>query len=598
MGQGQEDHAFSMLELGHKEGHWVMLQNIHLMADFLKNLEDKLANYAATGSHPNFRLFLTSEPNMAMVEGEPETKLPIGLLERSIKLTNEPPTGMKANLKKAFNFFTPIEFDNEEAKKKTILFCLSYFHAVVVERRKFSAKGWNANYNFAIGDLRDSAAVCGNYLEKANSTTGKIPWEDLRYIFGEIMYGGYITDDIDRHLCQTYLITFMDEFLFEELELFPFSDGRQGTTFKCPHGLNHDKYMEHIEDELPQETPLAFGMHPNAEIDFRTTQCNALFVQLVELTPKSSGVSDGDAPTPISKFGDFESDVMNVYSLDTNRPVVDDIKSKIGEDSQNEMIPYQGVFLQECEVMGVLIDCIIKSLQEVRLALNGELTMSEMMEQLMNDIYTNRVPPQWMALSFESTRGLGSWLLSLGLRLKQLNDWKEDPYKIPAITWLNRLKNPQSFLTAIKQVYARKHMKELNKLFIQTDILKKWYWDIEKEPAKEGAHIFGMQIEGARWDFAAGNVDDAEPKKQFSLLPVVTCRAQEISKFKEDDKSIFHCPVYLTPLRGKSYVFDAQLKTKQDSKKWILAGASIILDVEGFSDPYKPGFNPNAVVQV
>jgi len=65
MGQGQEDNAFARLELGHKEGHWVMLQNIHLMPDFLKELEDRLANFAAAGSHNDFRLFLTSEPIMA-----------------------------------------------------------------------------------------------------------------------------------------------------------------------------------------------------------------------------------------------------------------------------------------------------------------------------------------------------------------------------------------------------------------------------------------------------------------------------------------------------------------------------------------------------
>ena len=47
--------------------------------------------------------------------------------------------------------------------------------------------------------------VLYNYLE-ANS---KVPWEDLRYLFGEIMYGGHITDDWDRVLCRTYLEEFL-----------------------------------------------------------------------------------------------------------------------------------------------------------------------------------------------------------------------------------------------------------------------------------------------------------------------------------------------------------------------------------------------------
>lgn len=37
----------------------------------------------------------------------------------------------------------------------------------------------------------------------------KVPWEDLKYLFGEIMYGGHVTDDWDRRLCRTYLEEYM-----------------------------------------------------------------------------------------------------------------------------------------------------------------------------------------------------------------------------------------------------------------------------------------------------------------------------------------------------------------------------------------------------
>ena len=49
-----------------------------------------------------------------------------------------------------------------------------------------------------------------------------MPWEDLRYLFGEIMYGGHITDDWDRRLCRTYLEEFMNpDMLDGELYLAP-----------------------------------------------------------------------------------------------------------------------------------------------------------------------------------------------------------------------------------------------------------------------------------------------------------------------------------------------------------------------------------------
>lgn len=37
----------------------------------------------------------------------------------------------------------------------------------------------------------------------------QVPWDDLRYLFGEIMYGGHITDDWDRRLCRTYLAEYI-----------------------------------------------------------------------------------------------------------------------------------------------------------------------------------------------------------------------------------------------------------------------------------------------------------------------------------------------------------------------------------------------------
>ena len=43
----------------------------------------------------------------------------------------------------------------------------------------------------------------------------RVPWDDLRYIFGEIMYGGHITDNWDRRLCNTYLSAFVREELVE-----------------------------------------------------------------------------------------------------------------------------------------------------------------------------------------------------------------------------------------------------------------------------------------------------------------------------------------------------------------------------------------------
>jgi dynein heavy chain len=246
--------------------------------------------------------------------------------------------------------------------------------------------------------------------------------------------------------------------------------------------------------------------------------------------------------------------VADEAQLDSNKLNIDDIAGKLSEDGRT---PYQNAFMQECEYMNILIRTIVASLADIELAFKGELTMTEQMEHLMENIALNRVPATWAKYGFTSQRGLGSWLDNLKQRLDQLNAWKDDPINIPKVTFLNRLFNPQSFLAAIKQVYAGEKGFELNKLTVQTDVTKKLYWEQDLPVAKEGAYVFGLQVEGARWDPAVGQLDESFPKKPFSVMPVVNCRAAPLVIDAKKDAGLYMCPCYKTVGRGATYVFTA-----------------------------------------
>ena len=213
--------------------------------------------------------------------------------------------------------------------------------------------------------------------------------------------------------------------------------------------------------------------------------------------------------------------------------------------------------------------------------------MSDQMEALMDSMFLDRLPEFWGKLSFTSTRGLSSWMDNLKHRLEQINSWKDDPLVIPKVVFLNRLFNPNSFLTAIKQKTSQDEMYELNKLYIKTDITKKMFNEIPDVPPK-GAYVFGFHVDGARWDINVGQLDEAFPKKQYSVMPVIHCTAQLIPEVVKEDKTLYMCPVYKTDLRGATFVFEAQLKTKAPPHRWILAGVSLILDVEGVADNFVP----------
>merc|ERR1719253_152701 len=137
--------------------------------------------------------------------------------------------------------------------------------------------------------------------------------------------------------------------------------------------------------------------------------------------------------------------------------------------------------------------------------------MSEVMEDMAKCLYSEKLPMWWVKLGFASTRPLKSWRVNLQERYQQLDDWINDPLNIPKVVDIARLFNPQSFLTAIKQLCCQMQGLELDKLQVYTDVTKKDVKGVEAA-AKDGAFVTGMFLEGARWDMASGSLEDSKPK--------------------------------------------------------------------------------------
>lgn len=146
LGQGQAEIAAKLLRQGLKQGHWIYLANCHLSLSWMPDLEKTVETIQFAKIHPRFRLFLSSSPH---------PKFPISILQSSIKMTTEPPRGIKANLKRLYNLITEDKFKACRArdKYKKLLFALTFFHAVLIERRKFEQLGWNIIYSFNDSDF-------------------------------------------------------------------------------------------------------------------------------------------------------------------------------------------------------------------------------------------------------------------------------------------------------------------------------------------------------------------------------------------------------------------------------------------------------------
>ncbi|XP_014206492.1 dynein beta chain, ciliary [Copidosoma floridanum] len=551
LGQGQESVAECAMDEASQKGHWVVLQNIHLVKKWLPLLEKKL-EVAAEGSHPDYRVFMSAEPASTPAGHI----IPQGILESSIKITNEPPTGMQANLHKALDNFTQetLEMCTKEAEFKVILFSLCYFHAVVAERRKFGPQGWNKIYPFNVGDLNISVSVLYNYLE----ASPKIPWEDLRYLFGEIMYGGHITDDWDRKLCVSYLEELMQPDLVDgELFLAP--------GFPAPPNTDLAGFHAYIDEVLPPESPYLYGLHPNAEIGFLTTTSENLFRTVFEMQPRDAGSSGGQTVTREEKVKQILDEILEKLPDEFNMA---EITGKV-----EERTPYVIVAFQECERMNYLTGELKRSLRELDLGLKGELTITSDMENLETALFLDQVPASWAQRAYPSLLGLNAWFVDLLLRIRELETWSTD-FVLPSSVWLAGFFNPQSLLTAIMQSTARRHELPLDKMCLQCDVTKKSKEEFTSAP-RDGAYVHGIFMEGARWDVQAGIIVDSRSKELFPAMPVINIRA--ITQDKQDLRNMYECPVYKTRTRGPTYVWTFNLKTKDKAAKWTLAGVALLL---------------------
>lgn len=134
----------------------MVLQNCHLGLKFMEQLLTILepGNYQI---HDEFRLWITTEPHR---------QFPLGLLQTSLKVTNEPPKGLKAGLFKTFTTIITQDFLDkiEHPSWRNLTFTICFLHSVVQERRKFGPLGWCVPYEFNNSDLEASLAYVEKYL--------------------------------------------------------------------------------------------------------------------------------------------------------------------------------------------------------------------------------------------------------------------------------------------------------------------------------------------------------------------------------------------------------------------------------------------------
>jgi dynein heavy chain len=336
--------------------------------------------------------------------------------------------------------------------------------------------------------------------------------------------------------------------------------------FFVPAPMSYAEYHQYVDTQCPAESPILYGLHPNAEINYRTVQADALFRIVNELQPKETGPGQALSPAEVVR--------SKLTELIDKTPEMINI-SDIAERLDEERTPPQHVFYQEGERLNALIAVMNRALSELDLGLEGALSMTDTMQLLFDEIYLDRLPEAFSKVNFASQRTLASWFENLTQRHQQIMDWSAE-LQTPKVTMLSYFFNPMSFLTAIMQHTAMNNNYDLDQMALVCDVTKKTPDQIDV-PARDGAHVYGVRMEGARYDHGIGSIEESKIKDLYPKMPVMTIRSLPLSKVERKDQ--YECPLYKTQVRGPTYVAAIWLRTKHNPRRWVIGGVGLLLDV-------------------
>ena len=333
-----------------------------------------------------------------------------------------------------------------------LLFALCFFHALVIERRKYGPLGWNIPYVFTTPDLNISRDQCEIFLN-ALRDDDPIPYAALTYLAGECNYGGRVTDDKARRL----ILNILGDFYREEVmdDNIPFSESG---TYYAPPETTYEGYLEYIKQLPFQDAPDAFGMHPNANITCAMNETREILGTALSLQPREAGGAGKSWADVVGELA-LGCEKSLPEQLDLDQCLIDfPIKY---EESMNTVLS------QEMLRFNSLTVIVKRSLFTIQKAVKGLVVMSNELEAMGNSMFNGAVPGMWMDAAYPSRMPLGSWTKDLVARLVFINDWFVSK-SYPSCYWVSGFFFTQAFLTGTKQNYARRSRQPIDECECET----------------------------------------------------------------------------------------------------------------------------------
>merc|ERR1712086_74533 len=294
-----------------------------------------------------------------------------------------------------------------------------------------------------------------------------------------------------------------------------------------------------------------------------------MFETIVSLQPKTvvEGAESNETKV-LRQVGILAGQVPAVINTRETRKIM---------EARSDPEPMKTVLFQELDRYNGLLAFLKTCMIQIELATKGLALITPELEEISDSMLAGKVPTAW-AFAYPSLKPLGSWMLDLGMRVHQFEEWIE--HAIPKVFWLTGFTYPSGFLTALLQTSARKNGNAIDSLSWEFPILNQDENAIGQYP-KEGAYVKGLFLDGARWDYEHGHLAEPLPMELFCQMPLV--HFKPVDNKKKVSKGLYTCPIYMYMVRTgsrerPSFIIAADIKSGSvDGEFWTKRGVAMLL---------------------
>lgn len=335
-------------------------------------------------------------------------------------------------------------------------------------------------------------------------------------------------------------------------------------------------WKKHI-DQLPYiEEPGVFGMHENANIIFQQQETGRMMDTVICIQPRIVRSSGGKTNEQI--VNEIAADILETMPDPLN-------KEEAGPNTfvvmENGLLHSLSTVLQhEMGKFNNLLHAMKKTLIDLQKALKGLVVLSAELDKMFYSLINNQVPVLWSNVAYPSLKPLASWVKDLHERVAFMRNWLRNG--TPNCFWMSGFFFPQGFLTGVLQAYSRKYRIPIDTLSFKFDVLDRDETAVTEGPS-DGVYIYGLFMDGARWDIGTQSLQDPMPGEMFASVPVIHFLPQ---KNYACPSNCYSCPLYKTSVRqgvlsslgmSTNFVVAVDLPSKSHpSEYFVLKGVALV----------------------